>query len=136
RAWRAPDLALTKPEVFYLQSSENKVLNLRVDSYTGAAVTASIAPDPPVVGNPANLFVLVSQRMVDAAGIVRSVPMVGVGVDLSGSGVQLESSNPATTDGNGVAEWRVRCMVAGASNLSVTTAGGSFPLSLSPFADY
>jgi len=31
RAWRAPDLALVKPEIFYLQSSEPRTLALRVD---------------------------------------------------------------------------------------------------------
>lgn len=128
RAWKAPDLALTKPEILYLQSSETKALNLRVDRYSGAVVAASIAPNPPVIGDAVNLFVRLSERRVDDAGVVRVVPLSGASADLAGSGYQLESVNPITADGNGVAEWRLRCTSPNAA-LSVTVSGSaSFPL--------
>lgn len=131
RAWRAPDLALTKPEVFYLQASEPKTVALRVDSYAGTAVTASIAPSPPVSGDPANLLVLVAQKTVDAGGVVRAAPVVGVSVELVGSGFQVETTNPATTDNNGIAPWRVRCSSTGQGSLSAMVGGGgTFPLNV------
>jgi hypothetical protein len=131
RAWRAPDLALVTPEVFYLQSSETKTLNLRVDRYAGAAATASIAPNPPVYGGEANLFVLVTEKTVAADGVVRGVPVPGAGVELGGSGFQVETTNPTSTDSDGVAEWRIQCTSYAQGALSVTVAnGGSFPLAI------
>ncbi|MBA3654848.1 MAG: hypothetical protein H0W70_11735 [Actinobacteria bacterium] len=135
RTWKAPELALTKPEIFFLEARETKKLDLRVDRYSGGSVTASIAPDPPVVGQPANLFVLVSARTVDLGGVVRGTPAAGVTVDLSGTGFQLESPNPTTTDSNGVAQWRVRCTTVGATSLSVTVTGTSFPVTVPACAD-
>jgi hypothetical protein len=130
RTWRAPDLALTKPELFYLQSSENKTLNLRVDRYTGIGAAASIAPSPPVQGEPANLFVLLTAKSVDATGVVRAVPVPATNVELSGSGYSLESANPEVTDANGVAEWHVRCQTTSPTQLSITTTDASVPLNL------
>jgi hypothetical protein len=136
RAWRAPDLALTKPEVFYLQSSENKTLNLRVDRYTGIGATASIAPDPPLYGQPANLFVLVTQKSVDSSGVVRGAAVPSTAVELGGTGYSLETGNPQVTDANGVAQWRVRCQYATTQQLSVTfTNGASAPLQVAPCVD-
>lgn len=130
RAWKAPELALTKPQIFFLQSSETKKLELRVDRYAGASVAASIAPNPPIVGEPANLFVLVAERRVDETGVVGATAIVGASVELAGSGYQLETNNPTITDNNGVAEWRVRC-TSSSGALSITIAnGGSYPVEL------
>src|SRR3954451_7510713 len=60
RAWRVPDLALTTPQVFFLNGNENKSgVNLQVQQYTGTNVTPAIAPNPPRVGDPANLAIQV-----------------------------------------------------------------------------
>jgi hypothetical protein len=136
RTWRAPDLAQTKPELFYLEASEKKTLALRVDKQAGGAVSASIAPSPPVLNQPANLFVLVTQKSVDSGGVVRAVAVVGASVSLLGNGYQVETPNPTATDGNGVAQWRVRCTVYGETNLQVAGPGGaSFPLKLPACVD-
>ena len=133
RAWKAPELALTKPEIFYLQSSEPKTLALRVDRYTGAAVTVSIAPSPPVVRQPTNLFVLLAQKTVDDQGVVRATPVPGASLELQGSGFQLETANPATTDTNGIAQWRLHCSSIGQATFAVSVVNaGSFPLSVPP----
>ncbi len=85
---------------------------------------------------PANLFVLVAQRTVDAGGVVRSTPIPGATVELVGNGFQLESANPTTTDGKGVAQWRVQCTTVGQPNLAVTVSGGtSLPLTLPACVD-
>ena len=134
RAWKTPELALTKPQIFFLQASETKKVELRVDRYAGASVAASIAPNPPVIDEPANLFVLIAARQVDDTGVVRATAITGAAVELSGSGYQLETSNPTVTDGNGVAEWRVRCTNSSAA-LSITIGnGGSYPVELPPCA--
>jgi len=131
RAWRAPELALTKPELVYVQSSETKAVNLRVDRYSGAAATASVAPNPPIVGQQANLYVLLAQRTVDPAGVVRNTPVPNAAIELVGSGFQLESQTQTVTDGNGIAQWRVRCTTTGSTSMSITgPSGGSLPLTL------
>lgn len=120
RAWRAPDLALTKPEVFFLAGDEKKRLDLGVTRYDGPAVTASIAPNPPFVGEPANLVVRLSIQSVDPQGIVRAVPAGPTSVNLVGSGAwSVESENPTFTDGVGDARWRVRCRSSGNQPLAV-----------------
>jgi hypothetical protein len=129
RAWKAPDMAQTKPEIFYLQSSETRTVNLRMDAQAGGAATPSIAPNPPITGEQANLYVLLSRKTVDPGGYVKATPVSGAAVELAGSGVQLESSAQSVTDGNGVAQWRLRCTTAGKPSLSLIVSGaGTFPL--------
>jgi hypothetical protein len=125
RAWRAPDLALVKPEVFYLQSSEPKKLALRVDKYDGGQATASIAPNPPEVGEPANLLVLYASTVVGPDGVVRATPVPNASLQLLGSGVQLDTANPVTSDANGIGQWRVRCSSIGPVALLVAVVGGT-----------
>ena len=120
RAWRAPDLALTKPEVFFLGGDEKKRLDLTVARYDGHAVTASIAPNPPYVGEPANLVVRLTLQSVDPTGVVRAVPAPPTSLNLAGSGAwTVDSENPTFTDGNGDARWRVRCRGSGNQPLAV-----------------
>jgi hypothetical protein len=77
-----------------------------------------------VYSQSANLFVLVTVKTVDGAGVVRGTAVTGTQVELGGSGYQLESSNPQVTDGNGVAQWRVRCQLTGTQQLSVSVDNG------------
>ena len=120
RAWRTPDLALTKPEVFFLGGDEKRRLDLTIARYDGPAVTASIAPNPPFVGESANLVVRLSIQSVDEAGIVRAVPAPPTSLNLVGSGAwSVDSENPTFTDGNGDARWRVRCRASGNQPLAV-----------------
>lgn len=132
RTFRAPDLALVKPEVFFLGEGETKTLNLRVERYTGVGAASALAPDPPVVGEPANLVVQVTLQSVDANGVVRGVPVPGVRAELVGSGDwRVEGQNVQATDGSGRALWRVRCESPGNQPLSVLVGGEeSFPLTL------
>lgn len=120
RAWRTPDLALTKPEVFFLGGDEKKRIDLTLARYDGYAATASIAPNPPYVGEPANLVVRLSIQSVDPTGIVRAVPAPPTSLNLAGSGSwSVDTENPTFTDGNGDARWRVRCRASGNQPLAV-----------------
>jgi hypothetical protein len=132
RAWRASDLALTKPEVFYLNDGDTKQLPLQLAKYTGLAVTFAIAPNPPTVDEPANLVVQAVQQSVDAEGIVRGAPVTSVRAELFGGGDwSVITSNPTTTDAGGRAYWQLRCRAAGKQQLAVLVdSSQQFPLDI------
>ena len=138
RAWKpAPDnLALTTPEVFFLEANESKVLALTVRPYQGVSVSSDIAPNPAVIGQPANLLVQVVEQSVDAQGVVRGAPVVGARVELFGAGDwQLTSANPIATDGNGRGTFTIECQRAGEQPLSVVVGdAATFPLEVPPCA--
>lgn len=123
RAWRPTDLALTKPDVFFLNDGDTKALQLRVDRFTGLSVSHAIAPNPPFVGEPANLVAQVVQQSVDEEGIVRGSPIIGIRVELAGSGEwSAQTSNPTVTNRDGRATWRLECRSEGKQPLSVIVA--------------
>lgn len=123
RAFRPDDLALVKPELFFLGEAEAKALTLPLDRYQGVNVASALAPDPPVTGEPANLLVQVTLQSVDAQGVVRAVPVPGVRVQLMGNGDwRVEGGNVQLTDAAGRALWRVRCESPGRQPLSVLVA--------------
>jgi Carboxypeptidase regulatory-like domain len=134
RAWRPTDLALTKPEVFFLNDGDTKPLQLVLTRYTGLAVTFAIAPNPPVVEEPANLVVQVVQQSVDPQGIVRGEPVPSVRVELFGGGDwSLTTTNPTFTDGQGRGRWQLRCRSEGKQQLAVVVGDTQqFPLDIAP----
>ena len=119
RAWRAPDLALTAPQIFYLGGTETRNLTLQLNQYQGVNVTPTIAPDPPIIGQPANLDLLVSNESVDPKGVVRFQPLPAVVVQISGADQwEIGGTNPATTGADGTAMWPVVCTVPGAQSFT------------------
>lgn len=133
RAWRSPDLALTDPEIFFLEAKETKDLSLEMKNQSGIAVTAAVAPSPPPVGETVRLAVRIFTRSVDESGFVRNQGLSNLEAQLTGSSTwQVESTNPTTADSNGEAQWLVRCTRGGRHALAVIIAGGedSFPLNL------
>lgn len=120
RAWRAPDLALVSPQVFFLEARERRSLDLRLERFTGLRVTSDVAPDPPIVGQTANLVVQVTDEQVDPEGVVRAQVVAGISVELFGSGNwRVATDNPTITDGAGNAIFSVRCDQDGSQPLSV-----------------
>lgn len=122
RAWKpAPDnLALVEPQVFFLEGSEKKELNLTVTLYQGVSVSAVIAPDPPAVDAPANLVVQAVNREVGGDGVVRSNPIRAVRAELFGTGDWRVLTPVATAaDDAGRARWTLVCRRAGDQPLSV-----------------
>lgn len=136
RAWKpAPDnLALAEPQVFFLEGSEKKELNLTLTRYQGVSVTAAIAPDPPFIDNPANLVVLAVNREVGADGIVRSSPIANIRAELFGTGDWRVLTPVATAaDEAGRARWTLVCRRVGNQPLSVVIGEASaFNLNLPP----
>jgi hypothetical protein len=136
RAWRAPEYAQTTPSAVFVGSTETKTLQLRVRRIGGLSVKASIAPDPPRLGNDANLVVLVSLKVVDENGVARATPQSNVRVDLTGSGGwRVESANPTATDLDGRAYWKLRCRATGRQPLAVTVGSETIPLDVSECVD-
>jgi len=127
RAWRAPDLSMTTPTELFLSSTETRQVQLQVQAYGGVSVTASVAPDPPVVGQPANLVIELATTSVDSqTGVVRSTGVSGAQVELTGPSTwALESPNPTITDASGMASWELYCEAAGSAPLAVQVTGGS-----------
>jgi hypothetical protein len=132
RAWRPPDLALTTPEIFFLNGTDTKSLTLQLLQWIAADATGVIAPNPPTADEPATLVVLVTTQMVDANGIVRAQPAAGASVQLSAGGPWVTADpNPAVTGTDGTASWQVVCTQAGPQPLAVVVnATNTFALSL------
>ena len=134
RAWKPdPDnLADTTPAVFFLAGNESKVLNVALQSFTGTDIAVAIAPSPPEVAAAANLVVQVVSRSVAADGIVRSTPVVGTTVDLTGPGSwRLASPASTATDATGRARWQLTCTASGPQPLSAVVGDtATFPLDI------
>jgi hypothetical protein len=132
RAWRPPDLAEPTPQVLFLADSGTQTLNLTVDHYTGISVAASVAPNPPIIGEPANIAVEVSGATVSSDGVVRSQGQPNVEVNLFGEGQwQVAGGTTELTSSSGLASWQATCESLGQQSLSVLVNGTqAFPLSL------
>jgi hypothetical protein len=132
RAWRPPDLAVVSPQIFFLTATQTYNVALQMQRFTGTQVTASIAPDPPIITEPANLAVQVTTASVDASGVVRGVGAPGHSVQLYGPGSWGIAGSPtAVTDSNGLATWEVTCQNLGTQVLDVLVDNGqSYPLNL------
>lgn len=126
RSWLAPGLAMTQAVTIFLAKGEQRQVQMTVQQYNGMVVSSSMAPNPPLVGQPANLVVLVTNTTVDGNGIVRSVPVAGALVELAGSDAwQVSTENPTTTGSNGEAGWELTCEATGSQPLSVTVNSAS-----------
>ncbi len=132
RAWRAPDLTLLTPEVFYIGATEQRRLDLGVNRYEGIVAAANMAPSPALIERPANLVVQVSRREVDGSGVVRNIPVAGVKIELYGPGEwRIGTTNPMTTDANGRGRWTLTCRAAGTQPLGVVVADTmTFPIDI------
>jgi hypothetical protein len=125
RAWQQPSLAVTTPQIFFLGGSESRSLSIQLTSFTGPNVAAAIAPGTPMVDQPANLVVQVTNPTVGADGVLRNLPDVGVLVALTeGPLWRVQNGNPLPTGPQGTALFQVECQAAGVIPLSVAVGGG------------
>lgn len=142
RAFLAPSLAQVVPEVRFLQDGAEHDFPLVVEQQGGILVRADVAPEPPLVGRAVNLVAVVSSRTVDADGVVRSRPVVGVSVELTGLGrwtlredaeTSTSTTDPlfgttftspsqtpsARTSSSGLVRYELRCERTGSPNLAL-----------------
>jgi len=123
RAWRSPDMAQLEPEVFFLGAAETKQVSLVVTRFGDVSVVPTSDPAPMPIGQPATLTTQVVAGTVDARGVVRANPKPGVPVQLMpATGLALDGPDKQTTDGEGNASWRVRCLGPGPPSVSLVVA--------------
>lgn len=148
RAFLPPSLAQVVPEVSFLTDEEQHAFDLVLERFSGVFVQADVAPEPPLLRQPVNLVASVANRTVDANGVVRATPVVGLTVELVGLGrwvlrddddgeddpdadpsspfesttstTQRVSSSPvARTGAGGQVRYELRCEAAGQSGLGL-----------------
>lgn len=131
RAWKAPLLATLEVPAFFLGAREQKTLNLKVKAVPGLGVTAKMAPDPPLMGSPAELAVLVVTQTVDAEGAVVRTVAPDTAVSLSFTGFwSLQADSAQLTGDDGTARWTLTCLEPGNQPISAVVSDQEFPLSL------
>lgn len=133
RAFKAPDLAQSPVEVFFLAADERRVVDFKLTAAGGDRITAVINPNPPKVDQSATLTISVGTGRVDDQGRPALTPRPGVTLILApGAGYALESVPQAVTDGNGSATWRLHCVVEGTTSMSLTVGSGVTSVNLPP----
>ena len=133
RAWKMPELTDVTPEILFLEATQTKSLVVGLDRFAGPVVTSAIAPDPAYYGVPANLVVAVTNRTVDAEGVVRGTPIPGLPVQLFAPNWYIASANPVPTDADGRVSWLLGCALPGPEGMFVTLhTGERLPLELAP----
>jgi Carboxypeptidase regulatory-like domain len=132
RAWQQPGLAVTTPQIFFLGGTELHSLTIQLTAFGGPNVAAGIAPGTPIVDQPANLALQVTEPTVGADGVVRNLPEVGVSVTLTDGPLwQVNNANPLTTGPDGTVLFEVQCQAAGVLPMSVAVGNGApIPLQL------
>ncbi len=125
RAWQAPTLALTTPDVFFLGTTEDQVLTLTLTAFGQTAVRGAITPARPDVGGLVNLEVQVTDPTVDSSGVVRAIGQGGRSVVVTPGSWTIVSANPVTTDGDGNALFQLACPAGGPDAITVALADAS-----------
>ncbi len=124
RAWQAPALDMEAPQVVFLSATHPQTVSLQLTSYQGQQVQVAINPANPLLNQPANLVIQVTDPHVDADGVLTAPPVVGTPVTLvNGSGWQVNNGNPLSTDTAGQATFEVECTAVGSDPLSAQVAG-------------
>jgi hypothetical protein len=123
RAWRAPDLAMVEPSFVFVGYNENAPVEQKVERFLGTHAVPAIAPSPPVVGQPANLAIQVTSRNVDAEGVVRGNPVVGVPVEVASTGWSVVPPAATLTDAASQGRWTVVCRQPGVQPLRLVVNG-------------
>ncbi|MCA1842728.1 MAG: hypothetical protein LC792_05960, partial [Actinobacteria bacterium] len=136
RAWKAPELATLEDNVFFLGYTEQHQLDLRVKAAADYVVTSSMAPNPPFIGAPVELAVLVMSQSVDSEGVVHRSPVGGAAVTLNIFGKWSPAGDPTQgTDYNGRAAWTLTCNEVGQQQISATVGGRDWSLNIPPCHD-
>lgn len=123
RAWRTPDLALTTPQILFLEGKQNRTLGMQLSRYQGTTVSSVSSPDPPVLNAPVNVTAIVTSLSVDGDGVVRSVPLPSATVTLTVAGGLELVGGPAFTNPGGRATFQLRCLAIGQSAVELTVNG-------------
>ena len=114
RAWKAPELALTTPEVFFLAADEAKTVDLRLTRVTDVSVRIDLDVERLPPTDPFTVTVQVYSGAVSEQGTVQGVSRPGLPVQVAvAAGLSLTGPDRATTDASGRASFRMRCTAPG-----------------------
>jgi hypothetical protein len=131
RAWKAPELATLEDNVFFLGYTEQRAMDLKVKAATDIVVTSNIAPNPPFIGTPIELAVLVLTQSVDEEGVVHRSPVGGAAVTLNIQGKwSLVGETTQATEFNGRTAWQLTCNEVGPQVINAFVAGRDWPLNV------
>jgi hypothetical protein len=144
RAFLPPALAQVEPQLQFVAAGAEQSLDLAMTDQRAIRARAAVAPTTPYVGGDLNLAVVIGTQRVDADGVVRAEPVIGVRVELDGlgawtlrssesSGFQVPGRFPTTTsfssvssvgytDSLGQVRFALTCRQAGPPGLSVDVA--------------
>ncbi|MCA1846720.1 MAG: hypothetical protein LC792_26710, partial [Actinobacteria bacterium] len=121
---------------FFLGYTEQRQLDLKVKAAANYVVTSSMAPNPPFIGVPVEVAVLVMSQSVDSEGIVRRSPVGGAAVTLNVLGRwSLAGDATQATDYNGRAAWTLTCTEVGQQDITATAGGRDWPVGVPPCHD-
>lgn len=121
RAFLPPTLAQATGEVLYLRHDEERGLDLRVESFAELAVSLAVAPEQLLVGDPVNIGVHVSERIVDADGVVTTRPAASASVQVVAfGGWAAPSPRVVLADSGGDARFSSTCRTTTPTQLQVT----------------
>jgi hypothetical protein len=130
RAWQSPSLTMSTPQVVFLDATQTLSMSLRLTQFTGPEVRDAISPPEPVIGQPDNLVVRVTNPTVSTDGVLTYPPATGVQVTLTDDpGWQVGQSNPVTTNSSGDALFHVTCISVGPDPMSAQV-GSATPVPL------
>ena len=120
RAFLPPVLAQTQAEVFFMTDGEQRTVDLTVERFDSVSLAVGVAPDPPLAGQPVNVVVQVSVRVVDADGVVHATPTPGIIVSIANPGSwTLRSPGQSNTGADGQVTFELVCRSAGANQLQL-----------------
>jgi hypothetical protein len=140
RAFLAPALAQTTPSVQFIDDGQSTTFDLTMQDQRKLVARAAVAPANPFLGDAVTLAAVVANQVVDPTGIVRSVPLPFVRVELSGLGAyQLQQSGGtsqpgdsttttsfsfepptvAVTDGQGQVSYQLQCVSSAQPSLEL-----------------
>lgn len=130
RAWQPPSLDMPAPQTLFLAAGQPASVTLQLTAYAGPQVQAAISPSPPIIDEPVNMVLQVTNPTVDANGILSAAPVTNTSITLvNGPGWQVQYGNPLTTDFNGHVQFQIQCTQLGPDALGVQI-GGNQPISL------
>jgi hypothetical protein len=123
QAFRLPDLAQTESVVGY--ASEVFTSDLQMTKLAGTRVQWAASPSRPILNEAVNLVIQVGARRVDADGVVRTGPLVGIGVTLEALGaLQTPVVEARLTDDAGRVTFPMVCRTLGSTQVRVILATG------------
>jgi len=122
RAFLPPTMASRRAELLLLRAGEEQSVDLQVEQFGQTSAVMASAPSPAVLGQPVNIGVLVTSRLVDGDGFVGTEGVAGasVVVTVSGSWVRTGPVGPVVTNGEGQATVTFTCRQVGPVSATAT----------------